>query len=33
VQSAVWIAAGLLLGSFALFAAKLAWAVGTHPAE
>jgi hypothetical protein len=33
VQSAVWIAAGLLLASFTLFAAKLAWAVGTYPAE
>jgi hypothetical protein len=33
VLSAVWIAAGLLIGSLALFAAKLTWAVGTNPAE
>ena len=33
VQSAVWIAAGLLLVSLALFAAKLAWAAGLPPSE
>ena len=32
VQSAVWIDAGLLVGSLALFTAKLAWAVGLQPA-
>jgi len=32
VHSAVWIAAGLLVGSLALFTAKLAWAVGLQPA-
>jgi hypothetical protein len=32
VQSSVWIAAGLLLASLTLFAAKLAWAVGLRPA-
>jgi hypothetical protein len=31
VQSSVWIAAGLLLASLTLFAAKLAWAVGLRP--
>ena len=31
VQSTVWIAAGLLLASLTLFAAKLAWAVGLRP--
>lgn len=31
VQSTVWVAAGLLLVSLALFAAKLAWAVGFRP--
>jgi hypothetical protein len=31
VQISVWIAAGLLLASFTLFAAKLAWAVGLRP--
>jgi hypothetical protein len=31
VQSTVWVAAGLLLLSLALFAAKLAWAVGFRP--
>jgi len=33
VQGAVWIAAGLLLVSLALFAAKLAWAAGLPPSE
>jgi hypothetical protein len=32
VHSAVWIAAGLLVGSLALFTAKLAWALGLQPA-
>jgi hypothetical protein len=31
VQTSVWVAAGLLLASLALFAAKLAWAVGLRP--
>jgi hypothetical protein len=31
VQTSVWIAAGLLLASLTLFAAKLAWAVGFRP--
>jgi hypothetical protein len=31
VQTSVWIAAGLLLASLTLFAAKLAWAVGLRP--
>ena len=31
VQSAVWLAAGLLVGSLALFTAKLGWAVGLQP--
>jgi hypothetical protein len=31
VHISVWIAAGLLLASFTLFAAKLAWAVGLRP--
>jgi len=31
VESAVWITSGLLLGSFALFSAKLAWALGLQP--
>jgi len=31
VQASVWVAAGLLLASLALFAAKLAWAVGLRP--
>lgn len=33
VQGAVWITAGLLLLSLALFAAKLAWAVGLQPTQ
>lgn len=33
VQSAVWITAGLLLLSLALFTAKLAWAVGLQPTQ
>jgi len=33
VQGVVWIAAGLLLVSLALFAAKLAWATGHPPSE
>ena len=33
VQSTVWIAAGLLLISLALFAAKLAWATGLRPSS
>ena len=33
VQGAVWITAGLLLLSLALFTAKLAWAVGLHPTQ
>jgi len=32
VQISLWIAAALLLASLALFAAKLAWAVGLRPA-
>ncbi len=32
VHGAVWLTAGLLLGSLTLFAAKLAWAVGLQPA-
>jgi hypothetical protein len=31
VQSAVWVAAGLLVISLSVFAAKLAWAVGLRP--
>jgi hypothetical protein len=31
VQSSAWIAAGLLLASLTLFAAKLGWAVGLRP--
>ena len=31
VHITVWVAAGLLLASLALFAAKLAWAVGLRP--
>ncbi|HET7909670.1 MAG TPA: hypothetical protein VFL19_03090 [Nitrospira sp.] len=31
VQASVWIAAGLLVASLTLFAAKLAWAVGFRP--
>jgi hypothetical protein len=31
VQSSLWIAAGLLLASLTLFAAKLGWAVGMRP--
>jgi hypothetical protein len=31
VQTSVWVAAGLLLASLALFAAKLAWVVGLRP--
>jgi hypothetical protein len=31
VQTSVWVAAALLLASLALFAAKLAWAVGLRP--
>lgn len=31
VQSSVWIAAGLLIATLALFTAKLAWAVGLRP--
>ncbi len=31
VQASAWVAAGLLLASLALFAAKLAWAVGLRP--
>lgn len=33
VQGAVWITAGLLLLSLALFTAKLAWAVGLQPTQ
>jgi hypothetical protein len=33
VQTSVWIAAGLLLASLTLFAAKLAWAVGLRPSS
>lgn len=31
VQASVWIAAGLLVASLTVFAAKLAWAVGSRP--
>jgi hypothetical protein len=33
VHDTVWIAAGLLVASLTLFAAKLAWAVGLEPSS